>query len=550
MSDLNPDSNATETKDNEVKTRVRSSRIKRIKKKKDAHFDMGYERTIEPTNYEICRYCSIELTKPCKYFCESLKAIRNWKKFVKTRGVKSRDYPEYTEKRATHLLTLPRIEKKSPNAKNVNKPTNRTTTMRKVKKKKAPPTGKTKKENSDKKKDESVVFDVRRRDRKLSFRYHRTQASLQQTLDEPSGRGVKWGGADFKFPAADNISQTVLYNDRNHPMTSMALVPHSDGDIAYAVQNDTKFYVLQSKRNYNVEEKIGYTFESKKARNTEICLSPTGDNAVLRYRYADEALDTGECVHIVLYNLTEGQVKGKISLDRIEDKPSKMAFSADGKHFMFLYQQLPMGDSTAKTKTTKISYRRVENFEQYTKILRVTTSDVNTMGIQDIAFYQNTADVLIINNNRDSDSPSQLYVWKLGGDRRARLKPDLNFKGQALSIASFQDKIVVGYSEGGFCVVGPSKQACQLLGHTWNVNSFAFSADGKYLVSGSDDATVRLWNLNEIPSATSVFSDGLVGMHETGVDSVAISDDQTKIFSKDYDGKLIMWTINQTEIAD
>jgi hypothetical protein len=37
--------------------------------------------------------------------------------------------------------------------------------------------------------------------------------------------------------------------------------------------------------------------------------------------------------------------------------------------------------------------------------------------------------------------------------------------------------------------------------------------------------------------------DEVVGNHQTPVDSVAISDDRTKIFSKNENGTLIMWTI-------
>ncbi|MFO0331167.1 MAG: caspase family protein [Bacteroidota bacterium] len=44
-------------------------------------------------------------------------------------------------------------------------------------------------------------------------------------------------------------------------------------------------------------------------------------------------------------------------------------------------------------------------------------------------------------------------------------------------------------------------QVATALGHTNVVNSLAFTGNGKYLVSGSDDATVKVWSVN--PSSTS-----------------------------------------------
>ena len=39
------------------------------------------------------------------------------------------------------------------------------------------------------------------------------------------------------------------------------------------------------------------------------------------------------------------------------------------------------------------------------------------------------------------------------------------------------------------------KQIQKLEGHTWHVNRAAFTLDGLYALTGSQDTTVRLWRL-------------------------------------------------------
>ena len=42
------------------------------------------------------------------------------------------------------------------------------------------------------------------------------------------------------------------------------------------------------------------------------------------------------------------------------------------------------------------------------------------------------------------------------------------------------------------CLV--DEQECTLTGHSGEVNSVAYSPDGKHIVSGSDDKTVKIWD--------------------------------------------------------
>ena len=75
-----------------------------------------------------------------------------------------------------------------------------------------------------------------------------------------------------------------------------------------------------------------------------------------------------------------------------------------------------------------------------------------------------------------------------------------------------------------------------LEGHTGWVNGVAFSPVGEYLVSGSGDTTIILWNLKGDPLAT------LTG-HTAGVNDVAVSPDGRLIASASDDGTVKLWSL-------
>src|SRR4051812_20359425 len=49
-------------------------------------------------------------------------------------------------------------------------------------------------------------------------------------------------------------------------------------------------------------------------------------------------------------------------------------------------------------------------------------------------------------------------------------------------------------------------QVSTAVGHTNVVNSLSFSGDGKYLASGGDDNTVKIWKIEAVPSLVNVTS--------------------------------------------
>ncbi len=72
------------------------------------------------------------------------------------------------------------------------------------------------------------------------------------------------------------------------------------------------------------------------------------------------------------------------------------------------------------------------------------------------------------------------------------------------------------------------------LGHTENVTSVAFTSDGAYLVSGSEDRTVKIWE-----SATGKEIRTL--HHEGIVTAIALSPDNKKVLAGDEKGNITIW---------
>ncbi|MBE8988931.1 hypothetical protein IQ275_17430 [Nostoc sp. LEGE 12450] len=83
----------------------------------------------------------------------------------------------------------------------------------------------------------------------------------------------------------------------------------------------------------------------------------------------------------------------------------------------------------------------------------------------------------------------------------------------------------------------PGRESNRLQGHDSSVNSVSFSADGKTLASGSDDKTIKLWNLE-----TGKEIHTLKG-HDSSVTSVSFSADGKTLASGSYDKTIKLWNL-------
>lgn len=89
-------------------------------------------------------------------------------------------------------------------------------------------------------------------------------------------------------------------------------------------------------------------------------------------------------------------------------------------------------------------------------------------------------------------------------------------------------------------IAAPNLETATLKGHSKGISSVAFSPDGKCIVSGSSDATVRVWD-----AETGEALRTLTG-HSRDVSSVAFSPDGNVIASGSLDGALKIWQVGGT----
>ena len=81
-----------------------------------------------------------------------------------------------------------------------------------------------------------------------------------------------------------------------------------------------------------------------------------------------------------------------------------------------------------------------------------------------------------------------------------------------------------------------------LRGHYSYLISLAFSPDGSILASGSEDDSIRLWNVS-----TGRYIGGL-WEHEAGVETLAFSPDGTMLASGSRDDKIILWDMETRDV--
>jgi WD40 repeat protein len=117
----------------------------------------------------------------------------------------------------------------------------------------------------------------------------------------------------------------------------------------------------------------------------------------------------------------------------------------------------------------------------------------------------------------------------------------VKFNFRPLALACLKDSLAVGLWSGDIITLNATtgSQVAVLSGHTDKVRSLTFLPNGPLLVSGSDDTTLKLWDV-QTGGVVKTFCG-----HTSPVDSVSISSNHTTIASGSKDRTIRLWDIQR-----
>ncbi|MBT9310896.1 nSTAND1 domain-containing NTPase [Leptothoe kymatousa] len=140
-------------------------------------------------------------------------------------------------------------------------------------------------------------------------------------------------------------------------------------------------------------------------------------------------------------------------------------------------------------------------------------------------------------------------IWEYLNGGMSSLRQRLDMPGgavvEALSISEDGQLLATALSDGELghqlqlWKISDGTLLATLPGHDARITSLAFSADGQYLASGSDDRTVKLWSLEAEPRLLKTLQ-----AHTDGVTDVSFHPTKPWLVSSSYDRTVRLWQLD------
>eukprot|EP00741_Cyanophora_paradoxa_P005080 tig00000851_g4922.t1 len=383
-------------------------------------------------------------------------------------------------------------------------------------------------------KDKSVrVWDAETGEKLLQLQGHTDEVTSVAVLAD--GKRIVSGSIDKSVRVWDAETGAELLQLQGHTSTVTSVAVSADGKRIVSGSHDNSVRVWDAETGETVLQLQG---EGPTDRVSSVALSPDGK------RIVSGSHDNS----VWVLNAETGEESKLVQLQRKSGRDlfSSVAMSADGKWIVS-----GSHDNSVRVWNTETGAKLVELQGHKRWITSVAVSagvgaltGARRRGAQDgkriVSGSGNKAvrvwdavtgeTVLLLRGHTDAVTSVALSAVRMRKGEAGAGQPGGRADGKQIVSGSRDRSVRVWDAETG-------AELLQLQGHTEYVNSVAVSADGKRIVSGSHDNSVRVWNAEA--GETLLQLQG----HTDGVNSVAVSTDRRWIVSGGRDKSVRVWDV-------
>jgi WD40 repeat protein len=246
-----------------------------------------------------------------------------------------------------------------------------------------------------------------------------------------------------------------------------------------------------------------------------------------------------------------------------DDSVTSIAFSPDGKqvmsssmdHTVRVWETLPWRENIHGSNTGFVSEIA---FSPDGKYIASGGRD-GTILVQEMVTGREVTSMKLGGKNpsKDSSANPQIY-WTSQGDENKVNSIAYSPDGKYIVSGSADNTVRIWDSENGYEIARmlPGYNKVIQSGHTYymsGVNSVAFSPDGKYVASGGTDGNIYIWDVSskqEVARMTSVLKNDMGPYTNYDVLSVAFSPDGKYVVSGNMDNTVRIWDLaTKQEVA-